>query len=91
MTKSVMMQTAEKENVIKKHPNPCKFGFRCKFNKFKKCLFAHDAPDDEKLEALAKTFNNIHGKLETQMKMMQNELLEKNAKIQFLESKYEKK
>ena len=42
-----------------RHPNPCKFGFRCKFNVKKLCLFSHVtlATDDKKIEELKKRIN----------------------------------
>ena len=38
----------------KRHPNPCKFGFRCKFFKKNLCLFSHVpfASNDEKTKHL---------------------------------------
>ena len=40
----------------KRHPNPCKFGMRCKFNKKKVCSYSHVtfASSDEKTDVLEK-------------------------------------
>ena len=43
-----------------RHPNPCKFSYRCKFNMKKICLFSHITPatdDDKKIEELKKRIN----------------------------------
>ena len=42
----------------KRHPNPCKFGLRCKHNKKKLCSYSHVtfASDDGKINALEKKF-----------------------------------
>ena len=80
------------KDCYKRHPNPCKFGFRCKFYKLKKCLFSHvsHAPaDDDKVKAIFKTFNNKFEKVENEMKKMQNDLKEKDVKIQYLQEKFE--
>ena len=31
----------------KRHPNPCKFGKRCKHNRNNICLYAHATPSDD--------------------------------------------
>ena len=50
----------------KRHPNPCKFGFRCKFNKLNKCLFSHvtHASDDAKIKQFENRFNSVGTKIE---------------------------
>ena len=49
----------------KRHPNPCKFGFRCKFNKKKECLFSHvSQSNDDQLKDVIKRFDKKFEKLE---------------------------
>ena len=66
-----------------RHPNPCKFGFRCRFNKKDKCLFSHDtsALDDIKLETLQRSFEDQFNGLETQITQMQKELKKQDSEI----------
>ena len=79
------------EECTKRHPNPCKFGFRCIFNKLKKCLYSHVnlAPDNDKVNDLVKTMNNKLENFEVKMKLMQKGLDEKNTKIKLLQDKCE--
>ena len=51
-----------------RHPNPCNFGPRCKFNKRKECLYMHDTSvsSDGTIDALKDKFD----KLEKHMKIL---------------------
>ena len=48
----------------KRHPNPCKFGPRCKFNKKSQCMYLHVtlAPDDNQIKALNKRLKELENK-----------------------------
>ena len=50
----------------KRHPNPCKFGPRCKFNRKKIYLYSHviSVSDDGKCNILEKKFNKKFAMLE---------------------------
>ena len=52
-------QDCSGEKCDKRHPNPCKFGFKCKYNMKNVCLYLHVtfASGDGKIDALAKQFN----------------------------------
>ena len=52
-------QNCSGESCDKRHPNPCKFGIRCKHSRNKVCLYLHVtlASDDSKINALANKFN----------------------------------
>ena len=53
----------------KRHPNPCKFGLRCKFNRRNVCLYSHDvttASDDEKFKAFENKFDKKFTLIENQ-------------------------
>ena len=62
----------------KRHPNPCKFGPRCKFNRNKICLYSHvtSASDDEKFNTIENKFNKKFALLENQP----NEIINKHEK-----------
>ena len=49
----------------KRHPNPCKFGLRCKHNRKKLCSYSHVtfASDDGKIVALEKKFDVLENQL----------------------------
>ena len=57
------------DNCMDRHPNPCKFGNRCKFHRKNLCLYSHVTivSDDEKFKALQ---NKLDKKFETQCKEM---------------------
>ena len=50
----------------KRHPNTCKFGPRCQFNKNNECFYLHVtlASDDQQIEALKAHFNSKFTKLD---------------------------
>ena len=58
------------ENCEKRHPNPCKFGIRCKFNRKKLCSYLHATfvPNDGKIDALVNEFNKKFEVLENELK-----------------------
>ena len=74
----------------KRHPNPCKFGTRCKFNRKKECLFSHvtSSCDDDKINALEMKFKKEFDILKKQFKEMQNVLENKDAEIQLIQTNY---
>ena len=48
------------ENCTFRHPNPCKFGQRCFFNKKKICSFSHvTLVSDERFEEMEKRIKNL--------------------------------
>ena len=57
------------ENCEKRHPNPCKFGFRCKYKR-ENVLHVTFASDDGKFDALANKFNKKFEDLENQVREM---------------------
>ena len=71
-----------------RHPNPCNFGPRCKFNRRKECMYMHDisVPSDVKVEALNKKFD----KLEKHVNKLEADLESKDEEIQNLKDKYQK-
>jgi hypothetical protein len=79
------------EKYDKRHPNPCTFSYRCKFNKKKSCLFSHVpfASDDDKgtqqIKALSKKFENFEKKIQN----MQSNIDRKDLDIQELKTKFE--
>ena len=66
----------DEDGCKKRHPNPCKFGPRCQFNKRKECLYMHVtlASDDGKIQTLSQSFNKQIEKLNNNMIKMQNEI-----------------
>ena len=77
------------ENCDKRHPNPCKFGVRCKHNKKKKCSYSHVtfASDDEKINDLEKKFEY----LENKVREIENVLTERNERSNLKITNFEKK
>ena len=71
----------------KRHPNPCWHGFRCTYYKRDECLYSHVtfASDDEKIKTLSNNFNDKFKKMENSLKQLQNDIKEKDVKIQLLE------
>ena len=77
----------DEDNCEKRHPNPCNFGPRCRFNKRKECMYMHEnASSDGKLDALSKTFNN----LENLVKKMEVDLGKKDSEIEHLNNRLSK-
>ena len=76
-----------------RHPNPCKFGIRCKFQKKNECMYMHVtfAPDVKKIEALNLKFTSQFGKLESSLKMMQKYVEERELIISNLNKANEEK
>ena len=57
-----------------RHPNPCFWGIRCRFNKRGECLYSHvtfASCDDDTIKALKTDFNDQLGKMENQVKLLQ--------------------
>ena len=56
----------------KRHPNPCKYGQRCRFSRKKVCLYSHDTLvcDDSRMNALAKKVEAF----EKQISVLSNKL-----------------
>ena len=73
----------------KRHPNPCKFGPRCKFNRKNECMYLHVtlAFNDEKFEALKQNYNKQFEKQENHMKEILIDLKQKDLAIQLLKEK----
>ena len=78
------------EKCEKRHPNPCKFGPRCQFNKKNECLYLHVtlASDDQQIEALKAHFNSKFTKLDNSLTKIQKELEAKNSEINLLNIKH---
>ena len=76
----------------KRHPNPCKFGHRCKFNKKNECMYLHVtlAFNDENFQALNRNFNKHFEKPESCMKQMLIYLEQKDSAIKLLKENYVK-
>ena len=74
----------------KRHPNPCRFGPRCQFNRKNECLYLHvtSAPDDGRIEALNQNFNTQIEDLKRELSKMQKNLNNKDAEIKVLNEKY---
>ena len=83
-------QNCSGEECDKRHPNPCKFGTRCKYNRTKVCSYLHVTfvPDDHKIDALAKKFENKFEVLENQLKDMQKNLENKDLEIENIKKMY---
>ena len=53
------------EHCVKRHPNPCKFGFRCVFKKKKICLYSHvtlacdDAKFNDEIQEITKKMSYL--------------------------------
>ena len=79
------------EECTKRHPNPCKFGPRCKYNRKNECLYLHVTlpSNDEKFKALNQSFNNKFLKLENIVKQMQTDLEKKDSELIFCKGKVE--
>ena len=56
------------------HPNPCKYGPRCRFSKKKLCLYSHDTLvcDDSKMDALAKKVEAFEKQISVLSKKLDN-------------------
>ena len=56
----------DEKNCDKRHPNPCRFGPRCQFNRRKECLYLHVTlvSNDDAIEALNQKFTNIFRQME---------------------------
>ena len=78
------------ENCDKRHPNPCKFGIRCNFNRKQICLYSHVtfASDDTKINALSKKLNKKFETLESQVKEMKIKLMNKDTEIKDIKERY---
>ena len=69
----------------KRHPNPCKFGYRCKFFKKKICLFSHvivtQAFDDSKSKELIKKLTKKVDNLDKKVEDLQTNLKKKDEEM----------
>ena len=79
------------ENCDKRHPNPCKFGIRCNFNRKQICLYSHVtfASDDTKINALTNKFTKKFESLESKIKEMQVSLKNKDTEIKDIKEKHD--
>ena len=61
------------ENCEKRHPNPCKFGIRCTYNRKNVCSYLHATfvPNDGKVEAFVNEINKKFDILENKLKKEQ--------------------
>ena len=74
-----------------RHPNPCKFGIRCQFNKKNECMYMHDtlACGDKEINTLKAKFDSQIGKLKDSVVNMQKTLEEKDSDIKLLKEKFD--
>ena len=93
----------DEKNCDKRHPNPGRFGPRCKFNRRKECLYLHVTlvSNDDAIEALNQKFTNIFRQMEkdfeqkdlgnldndNKFKNMKKDLESKNLQINGLETR----
>ena len=77
-------------NCNKRHPNPCKFGPRCQFDRKNECMYLHVtfASDDGKINALSQKFTSQIEKLENNLLKMEKDLELKNSEIKNVQKKY---
>ena len=70
------------DNCKYRHPNPCKYGFRCRFNKKEECMYLHEdsITNVVEIKALKTKFET----LENIMKKMATDLETKDLEIELL-------
>ena len=82
------------ENCDKRHPNPCKYGYRCTFQRKNICMYSHSMiPQcDEDTHKFALKFTKFEkfakekfSCLENEIKLLKDELMQKNSQINGLE------
>ena len=80
----------DQEHCDKRHPIPCKFGFRCKFNKKEICLYSHvtlACDDDDRNSALMKKFDKKLDIFEKKVKELESKLKQKDSELETIKSK----
>ena len=76
------------DNCENRHPYPCKFGSRCKFNKKKICLYSRDNPAnqiDKRCEEVEKIVNVLQKENENITKQFTHFALKMEKKLETVE------
>ena len=79
------------ETCDKRHPNPCKFGPRCDFNRKNVCAYSHDtfAKDNKKINDINEKFTKKFSVIEKQMTDIQKKTNKDPPDVKNLEKKLE--
>ena len=92
-------ETCSEKNCDKRHPNPCKFGYRCKYKKKNVCSYSHitlvsdDKNDDleKKLKVLSDQMRDRQRQIDQNESENSDKINELLKKIEIMEKKIQKK
>ena len=79
-------QDCPENNCDKRHPNPCKYGLRCTFNKKRECMYLHvtTAMHDGKIEVIDRKFEHKFETLENYVKKIETDIGTRDLEIEHL-------